>query len=293
MHPKVLAGILLGVAVSATAQPASPQQRVTPPNRPPQTGKSAARPAESVLPNDVILMKAGKDYRYHGQFGPAFELYERVVRQYPQSPYMLDALFYRAHCKHRLGLKTEALQLYAEYLAAAPAGHELVPSAHQARAGLCQELRDKECLRALLKDQDGATRFRAAWSLARLGDNAGVPILIEALQSRDTALADRARVALFILHDPRGMEALKKSPPETARGPVVRMTINGNSVWVNSGMGDLLIDAMTPAQRESLERAGVTAKQLSDLNERSGTLMTQVPATGEEIRIQVVVPAPR
>jgi HEAT repeat protein len=64
--------------------------------------------------------------------------------------------------------------------------------------GLRPEAGAVESLRGLLKDPDLHVRFQAACSLMRREDHAGIPVLMEALETSG-ALADRASESLWLL----------------------------------------------------------------------------------------------
>jgi hypothetical protein len=184
-------------------------------------GGSYAEPGTS---KDQELFNQGKILIFDKNWDGARSIFQRVIREHPESNLVPQAYYFTARCFQFQGKESDAIRAYETFLQKYPSEPVLPPQAKNAIVELSASLLEKgdstyrDRLISALKDAGTEVRYFAAIRCSGLKDrqivSASVPILREILRSGgDRDLVDRARIALLRL-DPEALAPEKTPRPK-------------------------------------------------------------------------------
>jgi hypothetical protein len=178
--------------------------------------------AASGTGKDQELFNQGKILIFDRNWEGARGIFQRVIREFPQSGLVPQAYYFIARCYQFQGRESEAMRGYESFLQKYPNEPVLLAEARNAVVELAASLMEKgdasyrDRLVSSLSDPQKQVRYFAAIRCSQLKDkqigSLSVPILRD-IVSRETErdLVDRARIALLRL-DPEALTR-EKAPP--------------------------------------------------------------------------------
>lgn len=262
------------------------------------------RPEEKLLQEAKLLI-------FDAKWAPALDKLDKLLDQYPNSPALGQALFYRAECQSKLtGRERDALRAYKEYLKSgtpkgAEANESLVEQAERSIIDLSYSLYtkgDKDAIKDVevrLLSSNKAIRYYAAYELSFCKDRAVAGKSITVLQriietETNPELTDRAKIALLRV-DPKALEKVDRRPEE-GRARILRIQIagkNGQSVNISIPfvLADLALSAISDEDKDFLRRKGYDPDRiLADLEKGSGNVLDiEDAAEGAHIKIWIEI----
>jgi hypothetical protein len=178
---------------------------------------------------DERLFQEAKILIFDKEWKKAQEKLEKLLDEYPESPWFSQAMFYRAKClKEQRDKERDALNAYQDYLERKDRSRSLSEDAEKDIIEVAYKLYQKgrrsylSEIEKRLSHSNRVVRYVAAIVLSQVEDKKAaakaVPVLEEIIQKeRDDELRDRAKIALLRI-DPDVLKDLEEEMPE----PLVR-----------------------------------------------------------------------
>jgi tetratricopeptide (TPR) repeat protein len=158
---------------------------------------------------DGKLFEDAKQLFFDEKWEDAQEIFEDLLDEYPESPLVPQATFYRAECLSRQkGHEEEAIEAYQDYLTLKRRNNSLSEEAESSIIDLAYELYkgDEEDyideIEQRLESPNRVIRYYAAFKLSLIKDKdiavQAIPVLERIIvEERDKELTDRAKIALL------------------------------------------------------------------------------------------------
>jgi len=175
---------------------------------------------------DETLFKEAKILIFDKEWKKAQEKLEELIEEYPGSPWVSQAFFYRAKClKERGDRELEALKAYQDYTKRKDRSRSLTEDAETEIIDLAFELYRKGRKSYLseienrLSSPNRVVKYFAAIRLSQVEEkrsaSKAVPVLKEIIRKeRDDDIRDRAKIALLRI-DPDALKDVEEQRRET------------------------------------------------------------------------------
>ena len=233
----------------------------------------------------------------------AQEKLEQLIDEYPDSPWISQAVFYRAKClKEQGGKEREALKAYQDYLERKDRSKSLIVDAEGDIIELAYDLYKKGRRSYLSEIEERLThsnrivRYIAAIVLSQVEDKKvaakAVPVLKEIIQKeKDDELRDRAKIALLRI-DPDALKDLEDEMPER-RALLLKirvwkdgkLTLKINIPWA---LADVVFGSMSEEEKAVLRKEGYDLDTITKtLMEEGGIIEIENPEEGTVIKIWI------
>lgn len=159
--------------------------------------------------SDTQLFEKAKQLFFNEKWEDSQEMFEDLLDDYPESPLVPQATFYRAECLARQkGHEEEAIEAYKDYLSSKKRNDSLAEEAESSIIELSYELyKDDEEdyldeIEQRLESPNRVVRYYAAFKLSLIKDKQiavqAVPVLERIIiEESDKELRDRAKIALL------------------------------------------------------------------------------------------------
>lgn len=160
-------------------------------------------------PPDAKLFQKAKTLFFDEKWEDAQEMFEDLLDDYPESPLVSQATFYKAEClARRKGREEDALEAYKDYLSSRGRNESLAEQAETSIIDLAYELyKDDEEgyldeIEQRLENLNRVVRYYAAFKLSLIKDKRvavqAIPVLERIIvEEGDKELRDRAKIALL------------------------------------------------------------------------------------------------
>lgn len=175
---------------------------------------------------DTRLFQEAKILIFDKKWEEAQEKLDEILKDYPDSRWHSQALFYKGKClKEQRGKQVKALEVYKQYIRLKDANEDLKEESEAAIIELALELYERG-RRSYLSEIDSrldnpsrSIRYYAALQLSLVKDKRiaekALPVLKEILiRERDEEFRDRARLAILRI-DPDAFEEFEEDQPRT------------------------------------------------------------------------------
>jgi hypothetical protein len=238
------------------------------------------------------LFNQGKIHIFDRNWNAAREVFQRVVREFPQSPVAAQASYFTARCFQFEGKESEAIGAYEEFLRRYPREPVLPAEARNAVVELAAKLMEggnqayRDRLLSALSDANRDVRYFAAIRVSRLQDSRiasmAVPILREIVATEsERDLVDRARIALLRI-EPKATRAAVEVEPKPSRGEkgasrmfhlvVYRQGVSQPVVELNVpvSLAQLAVAALDESARKELRKKGVDIENVWESLQKLG-----------------------
>jgi len=186
-------------------------------------------------PPDERLFQEAKNLFFDEKWEAAQVKFEDLLDDYPESPLLSQATFYKAEClARRKGHEEEAIEAYKDYLSGKGKNNSLSEQAESSIIDLAYELyKDDEEgyldeIEQRLESPDRVIRYYAAFKLSLIKDKQvsvqAIPVLERIIvEEGDKDLRDRAKIALLRISP----DALKlvEDQEEKGRAKALRITV--------------------------------------------------------------------
>ena len=221
----------------------------------------------------------------------AQEAFEDLLDEYPDSPLVPQATFYRATClARRKGHEEDAIEAYKDYLSSKGRNDSLAREAETSIIDLAYELYkddEEEYLDEIeqrLESPSREIRYYAAFKLSLIKDKQtavqAIPVLERIIvEESDRDLRDRARIALLRI----APDSLKDVEDREERGKTkvlkIRVMIEGRkeaefSLNIPWALADLALSAIPEKDKAALRREGYDLdKIIRDLTRIKGSII--------------------
>jgi len=251
---------------------------------------------------DEKLFQEAKILIFDEKWESAQKKLEELISNYPQSSWLVQAVFYKAKClEEQEGKEVEALAVYKEFLRLKPEQQSLREDAEVSIIDLASELYQKgktSYLREIekrLSNSNKVVRYYAAFELSYIKDKKvaaqGIPVLKEILaKEKDPKLGDRAKIALLRINP----EALKNIEEQRYQNqarilkirvyekPQKKLKLSLNIPWA---LADLALGAIPNEEKTLMRQKGYDLdKIIHELTRIKGNI---IEIEGEEIIIKM------
>jgi len=237
--------------------------------------------APAQAPADEKLFQDAKILIFDEKWEEAQQILEDLLADYPESPLVPQAVFYRAKClAKQKGKQRKALRAYEDYLRLPDKNRSFVEESETSIIDLSFDLAakgEKSYLSEIeerLESPNRVVSYYAALKLSQVSDKSvaarAIPVLKQLVnEEKDSDLRDRARIALMRV-SPSSLKDVEDRQEEGGAGVLkVRVTIKGqdepvfsvNIPWV---LADLALQAIPEEDRASLRRAGYDLDKIID-----------------------------
>ena len=271
--------------------------------------------------NFLVLLLASFCLQVHGQSQPDEKLFqeakilifdekwenaqqklEELIKNYPQSPWLVPAVFYKAKClEEQQGREVEALTTYKEFLKLKPEQESLREEAEVSIIDLASKLYQKgkkSYLREIekrLTSSNKVVKYYAAFELSYVKDKKvavqGIPVLKEILaEEKDPKLRDRAKIALLRINPQALQEIEEQRYRNQARilkirvyeKPQKKLKLSLNIPWA---LADLALGAIPDEEKALMRQKGYDLdKIINELTRIKGNI---IEIEGEEVIIKM------
>lgn len=251
-----LLGILLiaGLGVRGSAQPSSPEK----------------------------LFQEAKILLFDEKWLEAQKKLEMLLKDYPDSPLVCPAIFYRAKCLGRQkGKELEALAAFEKYLNCQDRLPSLIEEAETSIIDLAYDLSGqgeekpfREKIETRLQSSNRVVRYYAAFKLSLVKDkqvaSRAIPVLREILtREKDLDLQDRAKIALLRISPNALREAERGEEEKRVRVLKIRVYVHGQrepelSINIPWALADLALSAIPEKDRSALRAEGYDLDKIID-----------------------------
>jgi len=223
-------------------------------------------PGEKLFQDAKILI-------FDKQWEEAQEKLEKLIDDYPESPWHSQAVFYLGKClQEQPGKEVKALKAYKDYIQLDEQNKQLVEESEVSIIELSFKLYDKgkksyvKEIERRLSSPNRVIKYMAAFKLSYARDKKtarkGLPVLMEILEEeKDDEFKDRAKIAVLRV-DP---DALKDFEEERYEGKAkmlkIRVYEEGKkklkfSLDIPWALADLALAAIPDEEKESMRREG-------------------------------------
>ena len=259
-------------------------------------GYAQAQPDEKLFQEAKILI-------FDKEWKKAQEKLEELIEEYPDSPWVSQAVFYRAKClKERGDREVEALNAYQDYIKRRDRSKSLFEDAETEIIDLAFELYQKGRKSYLseiedrLSSSNRVVRYFAAVRLSQVEEkrtaSKAVPVLKEIIEKeRDDDLRDRAKIALLRI-DPDALKDVEDQKRET-KALIVnirvwkhgKLTLKINIPWA---LFDLVLGAISEEEKDLMTKEGYNIDRLrKELMEIGEIITIEDPEEGTVIKIWI------
>lgn len=259
-------------------------------------GYAQAQPDETLFQEAKILI-------FDKEWKEAQEKLEELIGEYPDSPWISQAVFYRAKClKERGDRETEALKAYQDYIKRKDRSRSLTEEAETEIIDLAFELYQKgrrsylSEIESRLSSSNRVVKYFAAIRLSQVGEkraaSKAVPVLKEIIEKeRDDDLRDRAKIALLRI-DPDALKDVEEQRRET-KALIVnirvwkdgKLTLKINIPWA---LFDLFLGSVSEDEKDLMRREGYDIGRLrKELMEIGEIITIEDPEEGTVIKIWI------
>jgi len=253
-------------------------------------------------PDEKLFMEA-KILIFDKEWKKAQEKLEQLIDEYPDSPLISQAVFYKAKClKEQKGKERDALKAYQDYLERKDRSKSLAEDAETDIIELAYKLYQRgrrsylSEIEKRLSSPNRVVRYFAAIKLSQVKDKRisakAVPVLKEIIQKeRDDELRDRAKIALLRI-DPDVLKDLEDEMPER-RALLLKirvwkhgkLTLKINIPWA---LADLALGSMSEEERAELREEGYDLDTIiKTLIEEGEIIEIENPEEGTVIKIWI------
>jgi hypothetical protein len=265
---------------------------------------AGARAAAAQTGAEEKLFQDAKIFLFDEKWDAAREKLEELLKEYPASPLVPQARFYRAKCLARQeGDQREALAAYEEYLAGPDRNQSLAEEANTSIIDLAYDLyvRGERSYLAKIAERlgshDRVVRYYAAFKLSSIKDKSvaekAVPVLRRIVEEEgDADFRDRARIALLRISPDALKQVEEREEPSGGRLLKIRVMVNGrrepeialNLPWA---LADLALRAIPEKDRASLRAQGYDLDRIIDDLARKKESLIEIHGEGRTIRIWI------
>jgi hypothetical protein len=252
---------------------------------------------------DERLFQEAKILIFDKEWKKAQEKLEKIIDEYPDSPWFSQAVFYRAKClKEQGGKERDALRAYQDYIKRKDRSRSLSEDAEGDIIDLAYELYEKgrksylSEIEKRLSSSNRVIRYLAAIRLSQVEDKKiaakSVPVLKEIIQKeRDDELRDRAKIALLRI-DPDALKDLEEEMPERrARLLKIRVWTHGKltlKINIPWALADLAFGSMSDEEKAELRKEGYDLDTITKTLMAEGEIITiENPEEGTVIKIWI------
>jgi len=252
---------------------------------------------------DETLFKEAKILIFDKEWKKAQEKLEELIEEYPGSPWVSQAFFYRAKClKERGDRELEALKAYQDYTKRKDRSRSLTEDAETEIIDLAFELYRKGRKSYLseienrLSSPNRVVKYFAAIRLSQVGEkrtaSKAVPVLKEIIRKeRDDDIRDRAKIALLRI-DPDALKDVEEQRRET-KALIVnirvwkhgKLTLKVNIPWA---LFDLVLGSISEEEKDLMTKEGYDIDRLrKELMEIGEIITIEDPEEGTVIKIWI------
>jgi hypothetical protein len=224
-------------------------------------------------PPDERLLQEAKQLFFDEKWEDAQEMFENLLDDYPKSPLVPQATFYKAECLARQkGHEEEALENYKDYLSGRGRNDSLSEQAETSIIDLAYELYKDDDegyldeIEQRLESPDKVIRYYAAFKLSLIKDKQvavqAIPVLERIIvEESDKDLRNRAKIALLRISP----DALKhvEDQEEQGKTKALRITVivQGRrepvfSLSIPWALADLAFQAIPEKDKAALRAEG-------------------------------------
>lgn len=240
---------------------------------------------------DEALFRDAKILIFDKNWDEALSRLNRLMKDYPESDWFSQALFYKGRClQEKPGEARAAFRAYREYLRRSDRNASLAEESEIAIIDLAYEMFEngetsmgKEIERRL-NSSNRVVRYYAAFKLSYVEDQIAarrsVPVLKAILEQEDDAeLRDRAKIALLRI-DPEELEAVEGTSGNRAKILKIRVFRKGMkrpelSLDIPWALADLALSAIPAEEREEMREEGYDLdKIIRELTEVKGNIIS-------------------
>jgi len=229
---------------------------------------------------------------------------EAFLQDYPSSPLVCQAVFYRAKClgKQR-GKQTEALASYENYLRCKDRNTSLVEEAETSIIDLAYDLYNRgtkqyvEEIEARLESSNRVIRYYAAFKLSLVKDkqaaSRAIPVLKEIIAGeKDLDLQDRAKIALLRISPDALREVERGKEERRVRILKIRVYVEGQkepelSINIPWALADLALSAIPDKDRSALRSEGYDLDKIIDELTRTRGSIIEIREKERTIKIWI------
>jgi hypothetical protein len=260
--------------------------------------------AYAQLDPDEKLFQDAKIFIFDKKWEEAQEKLEKLIDDYPESPWHSPAVFYLGKClQEQPGKEVKALEVYKNYTQLDERNEQLVEESETSIIELAFRLYErgkKSYLREIEKRLSSPNRVIKYWAAIKLSyakDNKvarrGLPVLMEILEEeKDDELKDRAKIAVLRV-DPDALKDFEEEKYESrAKILHIRAYEEGNkktklSLDIPWALADLALAAIPSEEKESMRREGYDLdKIIRELTRVKGTII-EIKSEGSVIKIWI------
>ena len=226
-----------------------------------------------------------------------------LLARFPRSPFVPQALYYRAKCiEEQGGREREAVRAFGRYLELKDRNANLAEDAERAVIDLALKLNEAgdhsflKDVESRLSHPDKAVRYYAAIKLSGVKDRAlagrCVPVLKSIVaEEKNAELRDRAKIALLRV-DPEALKDMDERPAER-RARVFhiqvfdeasgRASLSINIPWA---LADLALSAIPDDEKRALRAKGYEINKILDALKSIGSIV-EIHSEGKHIKIWI------
>ncbi len=237
--------------------------------------------ARAQAPPDEKLFQDAKILLFDEKWEEAQHRLEDLLADYPKSPLVPQAVFYRAKClAKQKGKNREALRAYEDYLELPDKNRSFMEESETSVIDLSFDLAAKGERSYLgeieerLESPNRVVSYYAAFKLSQVRDKSmaarAIPVLKQIIEEeKDSDLRDRARIALMRISPSSLKDVEDREGGGETRVLKIRVMVEGqkepafsiNIPWV---LADLALQAIPEEDRASLRRAGYDLDKIID-----------------------------
>jgi hypothetical protein len=229
---------------------------------------------------------------------------EEFLQDYPSSPLVCQAVFYRAKCLgKKRGSEKEALEAYEDYLGCQDKNRSLVEEAETSVIDLGCDLYNRgekqyaEKMEARLDSSNRVVRYYAAFKLSLVKDkqiaSRAVPVLKKIIaEEKDLDLQDRAKIALLRISPDALKEVEKGEEQRRVRILKIRVYVTGQkeaelSLNIPWALADLALSAIPEKDRSALRSEGYDLDKIIDELTRTRGSIIEIRKKERTIKIWI------
>jgi tetratricopeptide (TPR) repeat protein len=250
------------------------------------------------------LFQEAKILLFDEKWEEAQEKLEAFLQDYPSSPLVCQAVFYRAKCLGRQrGKQKEALEAYEDYLRCKDKNTSLVEEAETSIIDLAYDLYNRgakqygEEIEARLKSSNRVIRYYAAFKLSLVNDkqiaSRAIPVLKEIIaKEKDFDLQDRAKIALLRISPDALKEVERGEEERRVRILKIRVYVRGQkepelSLNIPWALADLALSAIPEKDRSALRSEGYDLDKIIDQLTRTRGSIIEIREKERTIKIWI------
>jgi hypothetical protein len=253
-------------------------------------GLVCARAAAQASPDEKLFEQA-KLLFFDEKWEDAQETFEDLLDDYPRSPLVPQATFYRATClARRKGHEEDAIEAYKDYLSGRGRNESLAREAETSIIDLAYELfKDDEEdyldeIEQRLESPNRDIRYYAAFKLSLVKDKQiavqAIPVLERIIvEESDRDLRDRARIALLRIAPDSLRDVEDREEKGRAKVLKIRVVVEGRkeaefSLNIPWALADLALQAIPEKDKAALRREGYDLDRIiRDLTRIKGNII--------------------